>query len=362
MAFVPTGRIATFTRREYAATIAALVGAGTAIYGGVSSANAAGGAPSGLDTNDINKMGLARPLGMESILSQLSLQTLYELGVSSQALEEELLYRKLSEARLPMTGRNAQALLGEIRSYAATGDTAKAQKKLAKLNQKMRKAGVTASINGNDVGLTFLGPEQEQINSLRANEANQQAMFQNRLNAMGEINNIIGGFGSENGQLGGGREQEASAYLNSYLDETQRTETDRITAQANALGITPGGQLSELDKKLAAERYRIANGGALERALALANGEIGTLQKGLQPSMLGSTQTAANSASSDFLQSLGLGLSLANSNAQAEAARSAGLANSYSALGQSGASLTTGASNYLSSTAQRDALSGKTSG
>ena len=340
-----------------AAAIAAIVGAGTSLYGGISSANAANSAPSGLDTNDINNMALSRPLGMESILSQLSLQTLYELGVSSQALEEELLSRKLSEARLPLTGRNAQALIGEIRAYTAEGNIEKANKKLAKLNNKLRRAGVTAGISGNDVSLTFLGPEQEQIDSLRANEAGQKEMFQNRLNAMSEINNIIGGFGSENGQLGGGREAEASAYLNSFLDQNYQAQNDKIAAQANALGISPGAQLSELDKSIAAERYRIANGGALERALALANGEIGTLQKGLQPALLGGTQTAANSASQDFLSSLGLGLQLANSNASAEAARAAGLANSYAALGQGGASLTSGATNYLSSQNLAEALS-----
>jgi len=343
------------------AAIVGVVGAGAAIYGSASSANAAGSAPSGLDTNDINNMAMQRPLGLESILGQLSMQTLYELGVPAQALEEELLARKLSEAKIPLSGRVATSIMNEIRSYSAEGNTEKAQKKLGILNKKLRKAGVTAALADGDVKLTFLGPEQLQIDQLRAADSGSAERFKNRTNAMDEINSIIGGFKSENGQLGGGREQQASNYLNSFLDQNYAAQNDKISAQANALGISPGYQLSELDKSVAAERYRIANGGALDRALALANGEIGTLQKGLQPSQFQNTAAASDQVSRDFLTSIGLGLSLADSNAQAGAARSAGLANSYAALGQSGASLTNGASNYLSSKQQAEALGGKTS-
>jgi hypothetical protein len=136
------------------------------------------------------------------------------------------------------------------------------------------------------------------------------------------------------------------------LDEQFRTESDKITAQANKLGVSPGAQLGDLQRALEVERTKVASGGALERALSLAGGQQAILQKGLVPANAQTTLSYAGQASQDQLGSQALAQQLSIADAEAKAARAAGISNL-------GSSLIGAAGSALSSQALSKALGNK---
>ncbi len=310
-----------------------VAGVGASIYG-------ASQAPSGVDTPDPR----TRPLGSESILGQLSIETLYELGVPYQGLEDELLQRKI--AAVGRKGSFSRIVMGDIqrlRSIMQFPNTPQAQgdveRLLKNINRKASVAGVNVSISGKDVQINFSGPERQMLDTLKAKEAQAAKNKENRLKAMDQLNNILGQFSEgESGMAPG--EAAASKYLNTFLDDQFKTESDKITAQANKLGISPGGQLGDLQRALELERTKIASGGALERAIALASGQQSILQKGLVPANAQTVATYANQASSDQIQSQALAQQLAIADAEAKSARAAGISNLGSSLiGAAGSAL-----------------------
>lgn len=323
-----------------------VVGAGASIYGAAS-------APGGVESPDPR----ARPMGVESILGQLSVETLYELGVPYEGLEDELLQRKISEVgRKSGFARSTMEKIQRLRrlvQFPQTSGTSKddVEQLLRQINKTTRIAGVLVESDGKSVQLNFSGPERQMLEQIKAKEAQANIIKQNRLKAQDQLNKILGDFSEDaNGQLPG--ESAASKYLNTFLDEQFRTESDKITAQANKLGVSPGAQLGDLQRALEVERTKVASGGALERALSLAGGQQAILQKGLVPANAQTTLSYAGQASQDQLGSQALAQQLSIADAEAKAARAAGISNL-------GSSLIGAAGSALSSQALSKALGNK---
>lgn len=315
------------------AAAALAVGAGTAAYG-VSQM------PGGVEGVDPR----TRPMGVESILGQLSVETLYELGVPYEGLEDELLQRKISEfGRKAGFARSTMEKINRLRrlvSYPETSGTSRddVEQLLRQINKQTRIAGVLVESDGKSVKLNFSGPERQMLEQIKAKEAQANIIKQNRLKAQDQLNKILGDFSEDaNGQLPG--ETAAANYLNTFLNDQFKTESDKITAQANKLGISPGGQLGDLQRALEAERTKIASGGALERALALAGGQQSILQKGLVPANAQTVLSYAGQASESQLGSQALAQQLAIADAEAKAARAAGISNLGSSLIGAGGSV-----------------------
>lgn len=309
------------------------VGAGASIYGAASQ-------PGGVESPDPR----ARPMGVESILGQLSVETLYELGVPYEGLEDELLQRKISEfGRKSGFARSTMEKINRLRrlvSYPETMGSSKddVDQLLRQINRQTRIAGVLVESDGKSVTLNFSGPERQMLEQIKAKEAQANVIKQNRLKAQDQLNKILGDFSDDaNGQLPG--ETSAANYLNTFLDEQFRTESDKILAQANKLGISPGGQLGDLQRALETERTKIASGGALERALALAGGQQAILQKGLVPANAQTVLSYAGQASESQLGSQALAQQLSIADAEAKAARAAGISNLGSSLIGAGGSV-----------------------
>lgn len=329
--------------------VAVAVGVGGIAYGALS-------APNGVKSTDPSE----RPLGVESILGQLSLETLYELGVPMQGIEEELLQRRISDVGgRPEQARKAMKMINRIRMYQANPEMMRRGPKhvehlLREANKYARKAGVSIAIEGGDVKVRFSGPDEQMLQTLRQREVQAAETKANRLKAMDRLNNLLGQFAEDgDGRIPG--EEAASKYLNTFLDDQFKTESENIANRANKLGISPGGQLGELQRALELERAKIHSGGALERALALANAEQGFLQKGLIPANAATTLQYSGQASQDFLGSQALAQQLAIADAEAKSARAAGFSNL-------GGSLVGLGSSILSSGALKDALSDDGSG
>lgn len=308
--------------------------------GSIGSLISANSAPGSLDLDPIGDIMFRRPNGPDQILSVMSAQTLFELGVPIGVIEEEMLMRQITANRAPITGRNAMNHLARARAAYATGDTKLGDKHLKTIRTALGRAGVSADVVNGQVQLNFHGPQGEMINQLRARSAQQAQNFDNRMAAMTELNRGLAGVRVPTPESIGQSEQQAAAYLNSYLDRRQIDETERINAQSNMLGISPGGQLADLNTAIGDERFRIQSGGALERALKLIQGTIAsqagamsTIQQGLQPSMGNSTLAGINQNSQNDLSALNMGLQYAIADTQASAARSAGVANAWQDFG-----------------------------
>jgi hypothetical protein len=296
-------------------------------------------------------------MGVESILGQLSVETLYELGVPYEGLEDELLQRKISEVgRKSGFARSTMEKIQRLRrlvQFPQTSGTSKddVEQLLRQINKTTRIAGVLVESDGKSVQLNFSGPERQMLEQIKAKEAQANIIKQNRLKAQDQLNKILGDFSEDaSGQLPG--ESAASKYLNTFLDEQFRTESDKITAQANKLGVSPGAQLGDLQRALEVERTKVASGGALERALSLAGGQQAILQKGLVPANAQTTLSYAGQASQDQLGSQALAQQLSIADAEAKAARAAGVSNL-------GSSLIGAAGSALSSQALSKALGNK---
>ena len=311
-----------------------VVGAGASIYG-------ASSAPNGVSTPDFRN----RPLGVESILGQLSIETLYEMGVPYEGLEDELLTRKLEQ--LGRYGTNARSTLEKIHrvrrllqfpEYQDGRKASNLDRLLRGINQNARVAGVGVSIDGNELRINFSGPEGQMLQTLRQREVQAAETKANRLKAMDRLNNLLGQFAEDgDGRIPG--EEAASKYLNTFLDDQFKTESENIANRANKLGISPGGQLGELQRALELERAKIHSGGALERALALANAEQGFLQKGLIPANAATTLQYSGQTSQDQLGSQALAQQLAIADAEAKSARAAGFSNLGGSLIGAGSSV-----------------------
>lgn len=310
-----------------------VAGLATSVYG-------ASKAPGGVESPDPR----TRPMGVESILGQLSVETLYELGVPYEGLEDELLQRKISEVgRKSGFARSTMEKIQRLRRLVQFPQTAGSSKDdveqlLRQINKTTRIAGVLVESDGKSVQLNFSGPERQMLEQIKAKEAQANIIKQNRLKAQDQLNKILGDFSEDaSGQLPG--EQAASNYLNTFLNEQFRTESDRITAQANKLGISPGGQLGDLQRALELERTKVASGGALERALSLAGGQQAILQKGLVPANAQTVLSYAGQASESQLGSQALAQQLSIADAEAKAAKAAGIANLGTSLIGAGGSM-----------------------
>ena len=331
----------------WALGISAVVGAGAQVYGATQQ-------PKGISAPSPN----SRPLGSESIFDQLSIESLYELGIPYEALEEEMLQRKLNAAAGPKRARSAIRKLNIIRARVASGwslNDKGMQGLLKTTNKILAIGGASVSYVDGQMKLNFTGPEQKTLDDFKAKEARATSLKEGRLSALDQLNNLLKNFSPDaSGKLPG--EADASKYLNTFLDENYARQSEDVTNQANKLGISPGGQLAELQKALQYERKRIESGGALDRALAQANAQQGFLKAGLAPANAQNTLQYGAQASNDLLSSQALAQQLAYANAEAQSARAAG----YSNLGGSilGAAAQVGSA-YLSSNQTQSGLSPK---
>lgn len=258
---------------SYAGAIAAVLSSAIGAFGpGESSTSTA-------DVNGaIELENKFRPIDYSAGLQQLLGQSGFGAGADPTQLGIELLTRQIESSANPAKARDfqkrAQAVQSLLMQQQLSPGDPKIQKQLDKMLSEMNtilgKRGLGAvGVDANGFNITLADKGLQQI--LDTAKTQGAGIRQNRLTAEENLSKLAADFPTATAAELDALTKSVRESQMRELDQSYRTDSDRIMAEANLRGYNPAGILSELDKNRADAAFD-TQFTAADRALQILTG------------------------------------------------------------------------------------------